>query len=238
MLLWSQNSINIWPFTNIFDLVLCVCIASFEYLSCFSTLDGSCCRTGDVVLITLSRHEMANSVSWSAVKPNQSSKQSINQFYPPLLVLPGCCLEMPVRFHSPYVGLPQKLPLFSGTFTLYALWEGLYKSLNTVYIAMYARFSLVLWIQAEAAGKWPLKWYAPECIYFYKFDSKSDVWSYGVTLWEAMSYGAKPYRVCSFLFSSAASQGGGNGWDKYPSSIRKQGKLFSPYLYMSNCSPN
>lgn len=48
--------------------------------------------------------------------------------------------------------------------------------------------------KAEAAGKWPLKWYAPECIYFYKFDSKSDVWSYGVTLWEAMSYGAKPYR--------------------------------------------
>jgi spleen tyrosine kinase len=49
--------------------------------------------------------------------------------------------------------------------------------------------------QAETAGKWPLKWYAPECIYFWKFDSKSDVWSYGVTLWEALSYGAKPYRV-------------------------------------------
>lgn len=48
--------------------------------------------------------------------------------------------------------------------------------------------------KAQAAGKWPLKWYAPECIYFYKFDSKSDVWSYGVTLWEALSYGAKPYR--------------------------------------------
>lgn len=48
--------------------------------------------------------------------------------------------------------------------------------------------------KAQAAGKWPLKWYAPECIYFFKFDSKSDVWSYGVTLWEAMSYGAKPYR--------------------------------------------
>jgi serine/threonine protein kinase len=38
-----------------------------------------------------------------------------------------------------------------------------------------------------------VKWYAPECIYFYKFYTKSDVWSYGVTLWEAMSYGAKPY---------------------------------------------
>lgn len=50
-------------------------------------------------------------------------------------------------------------------------------------------------LQAESAGKWPLKWYAPECIYYFKFDSKSDVWSYGVTLWEATSYGAKPYKV-------------------------------------------
>nr|KAG5713979.1 hypothetical protein BaRGS_020307 [Batillaria attramentaria] len=46
---------------------------------------------------------------------------------------------------------------------------------------------------AQTAGKWPLKWYAPECIHYWKFDSKSDVWSYGVTLWEAVSYGAKPY---------------------------------------------
>ena len=50
-------------------------------------------------------------------------------------------------------------------------------------------------LQAKAAGKWPLKWYAPECIYFFLFNSKSDVWSFGVTLWEALSYGAKPYKV-------------------------------------------
>ncbi|XP_061192017.1 tyrosine-protein kinase SYK-like [Saccostrea echinata] len=48
--------------------------------------------------------------------------------------------------------------------------------------------------EAQNAGKWPLKWYAPECVYYWKFDSKSDVWSYGVTLWEATSYGDKPYR--------------------------------------------
>jgi len=50
-------------------------------------------------------------------------------------------------------------------------------------------------LQATTAGKWPLKWYAPECIYFRKFDTKSDVWSYGITLWEATSYGEKPYKV-------------------------------------------
>ncbi|XP_046339627.1 tyrosine-protein kinase SYK-like [Haliotis rufescens] len=47
--------------------------------------------------------------------------------------------------------------------------------------------------EASEAGKWPLKWYAPECIYYFKFDSRSDVWSYGVTLWEALSFGKKPY---------------------------------------------
>ncbi|XP_053287050.1 tyrosine-protein kinase ZAP-70 [Pleuronectes platessa] len=48
--------------------------------------------------------------------------------------------------------------------------------------------------KARTAGKWPLKWYAPECINFHKFSSKSDVWSFGITMWEAFSYGGKPYR--------------------------------------------
>ncbi|XP_008295512.1 tyrosine-protein kinase ZAP-70 [Stegastes partitus] len=48
--------------------------------------------------------------------------------------------------------------------------------------------------KARTAGKWPIKWYAPECINFHKFSSKSDVWSFGVTMWEAFSYGGKPYK--------------------------------------------
>ncbi|KAM8871570.1 tyrosine-protein kinase SYK isoform 2-T4 [Synchiropus picturatus] len=48
--------------------------------------------------------------------------------------------------------------------------------------------------KAKAHGKWPVKWYAPECMNYFKFSSKSDVWSFGVLMWEAYSYGQKPYR--------------------------------------------
>ncbi|KAI7793016.1 tyrosine-protein kinase SYK isoform X3 [Triplophysa rosa] len=48
--------------------------------------------------------------------------------------------------------------------------------------------------KAKGHGKWPLKWYAPECMNYLKFSSKSDVWSFGVLMWEAYSFGQKPYK--------------------------------------------
>ncbi|KAM4528058.1 tyrosine-protein kinase SYK isoform 1-T4 [Odontesthes bonariensis] len=48
--------------------------------------------------------------------------------------------------------------------------------------------------KAKGHGKWPVKWYAPECINYFKFSCKSDVWSFGVLMWEAFSYGQKPYK--------------------------------------------
>lgn len=42
-------------------------------------------------------------------------------------------------------------------------------------------------------GKIPVRWTAPEAIAFRKFTSASDVWSYGVVMWEVISYGERPY---------------------------------------------
>uniref|UniRef100_A0A8C9S178 receptor protein-tyrosine kinase n=1 Tax=Scleropages formosus TaxID=113540 RepID=A0A8C9S178_SCLFO len=41
--------------------------------------------------------------------------------------------------------------------------------------------------------KMPIKWMALESIFFRKYTHQSDVWSYGVTVWEMMSSGAEPY---------------------------------------------
>uniref|UniRef100_A0A3B3QD47 Tyrosine-protein kinase n=1 Tax=Paramormyrops kingsleyae TaxID=1676925 RepID=A0A3B3QD47_9TELE len=48
--------------------------------------------------------------------------------------------------------------------------------------------------KAKTHGKWPVKWYAPECMNYFKFSCKSDVWSFGVLMWETYSYGQKPYK--------------------------------------------
>ncbi|XP_061097396.1 ephrin type-A receptor 4b isoform X2 [Conger conger] len=42
-------------------------------------------------------------------------------------------------------------------------------------------------------GKIPIRWTSPEAIAYRKFTSASDVWSYGIVMWEVMSYGERPY---------------------------------------------
>lgn len=53
------------------------------------------------------------------------------------------------------------------------------------------------WIHYVSAllqgGKIPIRWTAPEAIAHRIFTSASDVWSFGIVMWEVLSFGDKPY---------------------------------------------
>jgi len=47
--------------------------------------------------------------------------------------------------------------------------------------------------QAQQGEKIPIKWTAPEAFMEKRYSEWSDVWSFGVVLWELFSYGQRPY---------------------------------------------
>uniref|UniRef100_A0A3P8WXY5 Tyrosine-protein kinase n=1 Tax=Cynoglossus semilaevis TaxID=244447 RepID=A0A3P8WXY5_CYNSE len=55
------------------------------------------------------------------------------------------------------------------------------------------RFVLDDQYTSSQCSKFPVKWSAPEVIRYCKFSSKSDVWSFGVLMWEVYNEGRLPY---------------------------------------------
>ncbi|XP_078267046.1 ephrin type-B receptor 3b isoform X2 [Rhinoraja longicauda] len=73
---------------------------------------------------------------------------------------------------------------------------------NSNLVCKVSDFGLSRFLEDDAAdptytsslgGKIPIRWTAPEAIAYRKFTSASDVWSYGIVMWEVMSYGERPY---------------------------------------------
>jgi len=46
---------------------------------------------------------------------------------------------------------------------------------------------------SSAQDDFPVKWSAPEVLEYRKYSHKSDVWSFGIVLWEMFEYGKVPY---------------------------------------------
>ncbi|XP_061664243.1 tyrosine-protein kinase Tec isoform X3 [Syngnathoides biaculeatus] len=56
-----------------------------------------------------------------------------------------------------------------------------------------ARYALDDQYTSSLGSKFPVKWSPPEVFNFCRYSSKSDVWSYGVLMWEVFTEGRMPY---------------------------------------------
>lgn len=103
------------------------------------------------------------------------------------------------------------------------------------YVMKIADFGLARDIHSQeyyrktTTGKLPIRWMAPESLEEKFYDSQSDVWSFGVLLWEIMTLGGNPY-------SSIPT------WDNLLEHLKKGKRLEQPplcsidiYLFMREC---
>ena len=62
-----------------------------------------------------------------------------------------------------------------------------------------------------------MKWTAPEALSYRKYSTASDVWSYGVLLYEIWAMGTKPFRDCTnteVLYITYSTDLGSWPWDR------------------------
>lgn len=47
--------------------------------------------------------------------------------------------------------------------------------------------------ESKTRGALPIRWMSPEALFDRSFSSKSDVWSFGIVIWEVITFGSTPY---------------------------------------------
>jgi serine/threonine protein kinase len=72
------------------------------------------------------------------------------------------------------------------------------QSVNGLYVTKVSDFGLsrvggVYYFDTAKSRKRPVKWCAPEVLLYNRYSMASDVWSFGVVLWEMMAHGIEPY---------------------------------------------
>lgn len=65
-----------------------------------------------------------------------------------------------------------------------------YRSFSSAFICNKDAFSC---LQVGGHTMLPIRWMPPESIMYRKFSTESDVWSFGVILWEIFTYGKQPW---------------------------------------------
>ncbi|KAK9525056.1 hypothetical protein VZT92_017399 [Zoarces viviparus] len=77
----------------------------------------------------------------------------------------------------------------------------LVNDLNVVKVCDFGMTRYVLDNQytSSSGAKFPVKWSPPEVLHFSKYSNKSDVWSFGVVMWEIYSEGRTPFENRSNL---------------------------------------
>ena len=82
----------------------------------------------------------------------------------------------------PYMIIMSQTLSFSVSF----LGRGVQSCLQRIYPAYYEQ---IIMSRKMGDGRLPVKWMAPEALFHRKYTIQSDVWSFGVLLWEIMTLG-------------------------------------------------
>ena len=58
----------------------------------------------------------------------------------------------------------------------------------------YSSLEIPQYIGKPTGEDLPVRWQAPECLMNHRFSTASDVWAFGVVMYEVLTYGYTPYR--------------------------------------------